>query len=601
MRKQLIAITFIIASIALNGCAKNFEDMNVDPTQFTEVTPEAALQGTFKRLNDFMGNANYTTYWDVANHINAGSRYGTDERGVWQNMYVYVLEPINQVKITYGNQPDFNNRVQIARIWEAYAYSILVATFGPIPQSQANNRDYLASIKFDDEDSVYAYVLNTLKDAAAKIDLSRPQDRLVYDAIYGAAATSITNWKKFANTLRLKIALRCGKNLPQLSEEHVRDVMSNEANTIIAETETAKMSYENVIGNENPHYQRFKRGSYTLDPPSMNDYLFVHFRSYKDPRIDAYFDSVPIANAADRYLLRDTMPSRNDDSLRVVDYRIPHFGRPKSPAKLPGWSALNGLIDPLGQNVKLTTYSRMKGYGWGANNQAIDPATGLIAPDRPFIILSYAESQLLKAEAAAKGLGGSKTAEQYYNEGIDANFAYWKISNAQRDAYKTRDGIKWGTVGIGFTDYVSIVRADIAADPLAKIYTQQWLNYFPDQAFDVWCLQRRTRAFDFSPHTNPGAAIATPWLEIPMRASYPTAVINLNPAGYQDGLNKLGGLQNDVNPLIPLKFAKEHTSKDWNAVPVAYSTRYMQKWYGNYVEDLPAAGVTYTLISTFKP
>ena len=446
---------------------------------------------------------------------------------------------------------------------------------------------------------MYLYVLNTLKDAAAKIDVSKPQDRLVYDAIYGATATSIVNWKKFANTLRLKIALRCGKNLPQQSEQHVKEVMSDEANTITAETETTKMIYENVIGNENPHYQRFKRNSYTLDPPSLNDYLFVHFRSYKDPRIDAYFDSVP--NLADRYLLRDTMPSRNDDSLRVVDYRIPHFGRPKSPSKLPGWSALNGLIDPLGQNVKVTTYSRLKGYGWGPNNQAADPSSGLLAPTQPFIILSYAESQLLKAEAAAKGLGGSKTAEQYYNEGVDANFAYWKISNALRDAYKARDGIKWGTVGVGFTDYVSIVRADIAADPLTKIYTQQWLNYFPDQAFDVWCLQRRTRALDFSPHTNPGVAIATPWIEIPMRASYPTAVINLNPVGYQDGLEKLGGLQNDVNPLIPLKFAKEHTTKDWNAVPVAYSTRYMQKWYGNYVEDLPAAGVAYTLISTFKP
>ena len=140
MRKQLIAITFVIASILLNGCAKNFEDMNIDPTQFTEVTPEAALQGSFKRLNDFMCNSNFTRYWDMANLVNAGARYGTDEGGVWQNIYVNVLEPINQIKLTYGNQPDFNNRVQIARIWEAYAYSILVATFGPIPQSQANNR-----------------------------------------------------------------------------------------------------------------------------------------------------------------------------------------------------------------------------------------------------------------------------------------------------------------------------------------------------------------------------------------------------------------------------------------------------------------------------
>ncbi|MDF2192397.1 SusD/RagB family nutrient-binding outer membrane lipoprotein [Paraflavitalea sp. CAU 1676] len=598
MRKLIIAIALVSTMLTWSSCAKNFEDMNVDLTQFTEVSPEAALQGSFKRLNDFMGNANYSRYWDMANLVNATSRYGGEEGGMWQNAYVFVLEPINQIKLTFGADPGFNNRIQIARIWEAYTYSYLVATFGPIPCSQANNRDYLATVKFDDEDSVYAFILNTLKDAASKIDVAKTQDRLTYDAIYGASATSIVNWKKFANTLRLKIALRCSKNLPQLAEQHAREVMSDEANTIIAESETTKMLYENVIGNENPHFLRFKRNSYTLDPPTLNDYLFVNFRSYKDPRLDAYYDSVPLANAADRYLLRDTMPSRNDDSLRVVDYRIPHFGRPKSPAKLPGWSALNGLIDPLGQNVKITSYSRLKGYGW--TQQA--SGEGLTAPDRPFIILSYAESQLLKAEAAALGFGGSKTAEQYYNEGIDANFAYWKISNAQRDAYKQRDGIKWGTAGIGFIDYVSIVKADIPADPLSKIYIQQWINYFPDQAFDVWCLQRRTRTFDFSPHTNPGSGVvATPWMEIPMRASYPTNVINLNPDGYQDGLQKLGGLQNDINPLIPLKFTKAHESKNWNNVPVAYSTRYMQKWYGDYVEDLKTAGITYTLISTFKP
>jgi hypothetical protein len=578
------------------SCAKDFDTMNVDPTQFIEATPEAAMQGAFKRLNDFMANNNTNRWWDIAHTVNTGSRYNVEDGGLWQVMYVNVLEPINQLKRTYGDNATYTNRIQVARIWECYAYYILVANYGPVPRSQANNRDYLANIKYDSEDSVYSYIMNTLKDAASKIDVNNTSDRLTYDAIYGNGNGSLLSWKKFANTLRLKVALNCYKNLQQEAAAHITDVMSNEANTISSEAETAKQSYENLINNENPYFIKYKRMSYTLDPPVLMDILFVYFRSYKDPRLDAYYDSVPAVT--DRYLLRDTLTSTADDSLRVVDYRIPHFGKPKSPAKLPGWSGLVGN-DPLG-GANVRTYSRMKGYGWvSGNNQSA--GAGLIAPDRPFIILSYAEAQFLKAEAAYLGLGGSKSAEQYYYEGIDANFAYWKIGNTQRDAFKERDGIKWNTQGNGFTDYVSVIKADIPADNLEKIYIQQWINYYPDQAFDIWTLQRRTRAMHFPPHTNPNnGVVPTPYIDIPLRGNYPFASQQINPVGYNDALSQLGAIGNDLNPYIPLKFTKAYDVPDWNAIPAMYSTAYMQKWYGATIQHLQAAGIPYTLILTYK-
>lgn len=597
MKKYIIA--GFILSVLFISCAKDFNDMNTDPTQFTDATPEGALQGSFRRLNDFMANNNTNRWWDIAHLMNAGSRYNVEDAGLWQNMYVNVLEPINQLKLTYGADTAYGNRIQIARIWECYAYSILVGNYGPVPRSEANDRDHMASIKYDPEDSVYAYILNTLKDAVSKFNLNRTKDKLAYDVIYGTGASATTNWVKFANTLRLKIALRCYKNLQQLASLHISDVMANENMTISAETETAKMAYENLINNENPYYIKYKRNSYTADPPCLSDVMFVYFRSYNDPRLNAYYDSVPKAtNLNDRYLLRDTLASTADDSFRVVDYRIPHFGKPKSPAKLPGWTGLVGN-DPLG-GTNVRTSSRPKGYGWtSGSNQAA--GIGLFAPEQPFMILSFAEAQFLKAEAAFLGLGGTKSAEQYYNEGINANFAYWKISDAERDAYKARDGVKWNTTGIGYTDYVSIVKADIPADNLAKIHVQEWINYYPDQAFDVWCLQRRTRAMNFSPHTNPNnGVVPTPYIDIPLRGNYPFSSQQLNPIGYNDALSQLGAVSNDLNPYIPLKFVKDYTVPDWNAVPALYSTKYMTKWYGNTIQSLQAAGVTFTKISTFK-
>lgn len=193
--KKYIIVCFLFAALCLS-CAKDFDTMNVDPTQFTEATPEAAMQGAFRRMNDFMANNNTNRWWDIANIINAGSRYNVEDGGLWQNIYVSVLEPINQLKLTYGDNENYNNRIQIARIWEAYAYYILVGNFGPVPRSQANNREYLANIMYDSEDSVYSYILNTLKDAASKIDVNKTQDKLAYDVIYGNGNNALTSWKK---------------------------------------------------------------------------------------------------------------------------------------------------------------------------------------------------------------------------------------------------------------------------------------------------------------------------------------------------------------------------------------------------------------------
>ncbi len=103
------------------------------------------------------------------------------------------------------------------------------------------------------------------------------------------------------------------------------------------------MAYENVDGNQSPYYVRYIRNATSTDnDPRMSDLVFTYFRSYKDPRLPLYYDSVP--NVANRYLVTDTLPSTLDDSLRIVTYRIPYFGLPQSTARTawlghhrPGW------------------------------------------------------------------------------------------------------------------------------------------------------------------------------------------------------------------------------------------------------------------------
>ncbi|HMF73180.1 MAG TPA: SusD/RagB family nutrient-binding outer membrane lipoprotein, partial [Flavitalea sp.] len=342
--------------------------------------------------------------------------------------------------------------------------------------------------------------------------------------------------------------------------------------------------------NENPYFILYTKNPFTLQFPKLNDFMLAFLRSYRDPRLEYYFDSVKVV--ANRYVVTDTLSSVADDSLRIVTYPIPFYGLPKSPVLLSGWTgALAGQINPH-SGVNINAYS--------------NPSASIYTnPARPFMILTYAETLLMKAEAKQLGLGGASTAESYYYAGIDANFAFWGIPAARRDAYKQINGIKWGTTGVGFRDYLGITNANIPDGDINKIYIQHWLNYYPDQGFDAWCLQRRTFVITPPPHTNPAYASFT-FTEIPYRGTYPTNLQNVNPTGYNDALGKLKipvGAET-TNGYYPLNFMIPHTVKDWNAVTPQFDNSYIRKWYGSTIDSLKAAaissGFTYTITSTFK-
>lgn len=602
MNWRIYLFVVVLFAIGFSSCTKKFEELNTDPTQFINATPEALLAVSVKRTGDWVGatglnNGINVNMWEIANFGSAVGRYANGDQGVWQNFYVTILQNLTQIETQFGKDPLYANRVQIARIWKAYVYSILTGYFGSIPLTEANNTNYLTEINFDSEDSAYVKILRMLKTASTTINVSSTKDRLAYDVVYGTSATQLQNWVKFANTLRLKIALRCRRNLGSLADAEVREVMGNEAALIGSENETAKVAYENIIGNENPYYKTYIRSNFTSFFPRMSDIMFMYLRSYKDPRINYYFDSVKLTS---RYRVTDTVSSTLNDSLYVVTYPIPHYGITKSSRLLPGWTPqLTGGVDPQGQ----------------ANNGGINGVSAysmfslniLNNPTRPLIVLSFAEAQLLKAQARMLNLGGSSTAENYYTSGIDANFAFWGIPSASRDIYKAGDGVKFGTTGTGLWNYLHLVNANIPAGDINKIYHQLWLNYFPDQPFDAWCLQRQTRVLNLSPHTNPSFASLL-FQDIPSRGFYPLSVSAQNPVGYEGALKQLGipnFTEETTNPYNNLKFAAPYTVPDFDAMRVYYDLSGMNKWYGTTIQSVRAAGLasgfTVIVTKTYKP
>jgi hypothetical protein len=233
INNKIYLLLVLLVTISLSSCTKKFEEFNIDPTQFVNATPEALLAVSVKRTGDWVGatglnNGINVNMWEIANYGTAIGRYANGDQGVWQNFYVNILQNLTQIETQFGKDSLYVNRVQIARIWKAYVYSILTGYFGSIPLTEANNANYLTEINFESEDSAYVKILRMLKTASTTINVNSTKDRLAYDVVYGTSGAQLQNWVKFANTLRLKIALRCRRNLGSLADAEVKDVMVNE-------------------------------------------------------------------------------------------------------------------------------------------------------------------------------------------------------------------------------------------------------------------------------------------------------------------------------------------------------------------------------------
>ena len=532
--KRILLIVLITSS--LFACTKNFEETNSNPNNPTKVEPDFLLTtSVFETMNLFGGDMNRVLFFNYTHHFSGFQgefqRYTYSLSGnntYWRNTFIDALQPVKQIEIAYQEDPAYNNRVIIARIWQDYIYSNAVAIWGGIPMHNALNGE--PSVPYDKEEDIYYFLLDDLKELANSIDLSGDKYTADADKIYGG---DLLKWKKFANTLRLRLAMRISNDAPNgnpaKAMEVVQEIYADQQNTITTQSETAAANWGLTSDTWNPLYDRAVY-NYTANKatiPVVNESLVYHTVPYNDPRITVY-------------------------------------GKPAAQGPQVG--------NYFGQNIS---------YGGGgqfASGQQVNPHTGLkqedysqigdrfTSPDAEYIFLSLAEANFLKAEAALKGWWGAPAdAENYYYQGIDASFNRYGLSPAQANAYKSEPGIEWGTASdttgrqSQFQDWLQICSSYIpAGDYFRQITMQHWLA-IPFQGIDAWTLIRRTRVLEFEPQF---ATYDGEYKYVPNRILYPGEEYQTNPNEVQKAATWLDGpddlftklwfaLPNVKNPYLP--------------------------------------------------
>lgn len=311
-----------------------------------------------------------------------------------------------------------------------------------------------------------------------------------YDFIYGG---NVTSWIKFANTLRLRLAMRIVNANASLAKIEAEKSITNPIGVISGINERAALQRSSSLVYFHPLYEiayTFNAGEARMSA-SMDAYL----NGYADPRRASYF-------------------TKADD----------------------------GNYHGVRQGIVTTTWTPYTGSK--ISNLNMSPGT------TPMVWMTAAESYFLRSEGALRGWNMGGTAQDFYNQGIAISFvenglqasdaAVYAANNTLTPmAFTDNSGQSGNNIAAPSTVKIAWNAADAFDTNLERIITQKWIALYPDGP-EGWAEFRRTgypRLLPVVTNSSNGTIDVKQVRRIP----YPQSEYNNNRAGLQTGINALGG------------------------------------------------------------
>jgi len=432
--KYILAAVF--ATMLGTTSCENFLDINNDPNNPSSSTPALTLPAGFGELAyvlgnqfQFLGNF-YAQHWtqsgganqycDLEQYQMTSSTYDTR---VWAEFYAGALNDFKYVA-DQGNALNNPNYAAIGEIMQVYTVQIVTDAWGDVPYTTALQSLENLSPEYQSQEEIYTGLITQLDAAIEKIGTGAGiagQDDLVFGG-------DMNLWRKFANTLKLKIYLRQAYVRPQVAEAGIKAMYAAGAE-FLGLDETADIDFFNQTQNRNPFFQ-----------------TQVTFRGGVD---------VVASNTSLEFL------------QTTNDARLDNFYAPA----VEGTNA--GKFVGANQGVECTP----KRTGLLATNYS-KPGPAVASPTTAIPLISAAESYFLQAEAIARGWGSGFTAASLYEQGIRASFDYVGESDAAATALLQQPGVAY--------------TGGAVEEQVEQIITQKWLSFSGTQGFEAWTEYRRT-------------------------------------------------------------------------------------------------------------
>lgn len=290
-------IYFLVFLISLGSCSGDLEDMNVDTKNATSAPAEAFFNLAIKNMSDLQSGITYGANGNPFNTTrilvqqissvtyNEGATYYSNFD--WENVYTDVLINLKQSSEVLNSNteeagdPVLKNKLAMTEIMTVYTYAKLVESFGDIPYSEALDIDNISPV-FDDAQTVYNDLINRLN--AAILSLDPTVAGYSQDIIYNG---EVSQWLKFANSLKLQMGMRIMDVNPQLGSE---TVIAAAPGVFTSNADNATIEHLSSPPNTNELWTDLAVGN-RRDFVGAESFIGL-MNELEDPRREVFFQSV---------------------------------------------------------------------------------------------------------------------------------------------------------------------------------------------------------------------------------------------------------------------------------------------------------------------
>lgn len=551
-------LTLLLTGITFTACSDSYmEELNTDESKAPKLDPNAQLTtALLQPYGDFGLMDTYRSYitgftqhmagsWNVTNY--AGSVHAADDQMqlVWNRLYSVAIKNVVDAIANTAERPNLN---AVLRIQKVYLLSLLTDIYGDVPCAEAG-LGYLEGIntpRYDTQEDIYGYFFTEL--AACAEQLGTGTDRITGDVT--SLSGDVSLWKKYANSLRLRFAMRISDVNATKAKEEFEKALRADGGYITSAADDAFVIYQDspftlYDGSRDLDFRANALGEiwYGQDYSSPT---FICTTFYKlmadnsDPRllrISRHYINTKRSNIqADRV--------NNVDLTDEVEAYIQRAGLEPAPCD-PGAAWYNNWVNAPA-NSEIPTLEKMVAQDPSAGYDKDNCSARMMRPflnidfeqaSAPGPLMTYAEVEFLLAEAKSKGWDVSGTVEQHFEAGVRAAMAFL---NANYLSASLR-------ISDGETDaYISSLLAsgELAANPRKAINTQAYIHHVtnPSEAWanlrraDYPVLMDRTKLAKFDGFTYDDENLNTP-----TRLRYPSLESRYNSANYQEAISRLGG------------------------------------------------------------
>lgn len=515
MKKYILPVLAAVIAFSSVSCTGDFLERNTNPEQATDEMLKhdnlsmgsyisqmiANVLPSYQRGEDEYGSASFQVVQGLTGNIfsnyeaasNAGFHQTNEynlmadgwQKALFEDVFVRAAAPWTQIDRNRESQPA---AAGLGDILKVAALHRVTDAYGPIPYTQLGSG--AIHVSYDKQQDVYTAMFADLDNGISVLEaaLARGEATMLktYDNVFYG---DVVKWIQFANTLRLRLALRVA-----YADEAMYKAQAEKALTCAEGfLEVDAMLHPGAAAWENPLY--IIEYAFNDGDAKAGATIICYMNGYNDPRRPAYFT---VGSDGEYHGVR---------MGATVNTEYP---------KSTLWSRINCT-----------------------NND-------------PLLWMSGAESFFLRAEHALRS-GNAAQAQSLYENGVRKSFELWGVSGADTYLAGTTGATGYtdpvtssNSAGSSLTSTgVAWSSQSDFEGHLEQIITQKYIAGFPE-GMEAWAEFRRTGYPKVIPTaTNNSGGLIDTNTQI-RRLIYPASEYSANGANVQEGVAILIGEAKDA-------------------------------------------------------